>query len=636
LRIFVSFFITALLLAASAGLSPAGAAPADYRIRDIDFKGVRELDQSKLAATLITQQRPFWKFWTAMPEVAHRDIEDDLIRIKQFYRARGFYQNDVRFTIDRVHPDRCAPSGSNQKEGSENLPCVIDLTFQVKQGPPVRIEAIDWQLPETRQDISAGLFEPRIPLRKGRVFTTDAYNQAKQRIKRMLGNRGFPLAKVEGHVRVDLNSNTARIVFTVDPGDAYCFGPIRISGNNGFVAPHILHRAITFESGHPFSSEQLDESRRHLFELNVFKTARIDIDQPDCQSDSIPVNIQVEPRKRQSMELGVGYGTEDGLRLRGAWRYRNLTGYADRFSVSARRSDLVENIQSEYLWPYFIDKHNTLKARAGFQEEESEFFSLRKIFANVSLRRRMSNHWFISPWYRFTIDRPTRFDDVVLESGTYAETFEDYRISSVKFDLDRISVDNELNPTMGSVLHYSIEGAHTAIGTDISYYQPTVEAKAYVPLPFDMTIAARVRFRTIKELEDTENVPIFLRHFLGGSKTVRGYGYQQLGIFDDKDQLVGVGGKSSFCSNLELRFPIYGQFFGVAFFDMGVLDKDAFRYDFSRMRYTTGLGIRFNTIIGPVQGDVGYKINPPVTSIFETESAETSRWHLHLNIGHAF
>jgi outer membrane protein assembly factor BamA len=70
------------------------------------------------------------------------------------------------------------------------------------------------------------------------------------------------------------------------------------------------------------------------------------------------------------------------------------------------------------------------------------------------------------------------------------------------------------------------------------------------------------------------------------------------------------------------------------------MDLDSFRLPYENMSYTTGLGLRYNTVIGPIQLDVGYKLNPPknstVTEPDVSGSADTARWNFYLNIGHAF
>ena len=152
-------------------------------------------------------------------------------------------------------------------------------------------------------------------------------------------------------------------------------------------------------------------------------------------------------------------------------------------------------------------------------------------------------------------------------------------------------------------------------------------------------MAGRIRGEVIQETEDSQSIPIFKRLFLGGTNTVRGYGYQKLGPLDPNGN--PLGGQTAISGNLELRFPVYKKFSGVVFSDMGHVDLDPFSVDSGEMRFTCGAGIRYNTIIGPVRLDFGYKINPPVlgdvTVNTPTPNEEVEdRWKIHFSIGQAF
>ena len=612
-----------------------------YQVRFVTFKGIKKVDKTELLGSLVTKERPVWRFWTKTPDVTLRDLDDDVLRIKQFYRANGFFQTRVHYDKRVVNAARCAPGNGHSPPATagkaEPEPiCIIDVTFRVKVGPPVRIRQMDWHFAGTASEIKPDIFMAQIPLKIGHIFRTADYDATKLLIVKILGNRGYPFATVGGKVRVDLKTDAVSIDFSVNPGKIYRFGDIRIEGAEGFVHETVIRRALTFHAGDHYSIDRLDESRRNLFALNIFKAAVIQPGSPGPGTDTVPILIRVKAQKRQNVELGIGYGTEDHLRLQGTWRYRNLTHNADQISLSARHSNLLETIQGEYLYPYFFNKKNTFRADAGFQKEYAEYYHLKNIFTTVSLQRRISKHWILTPWYSLMINEPTNISPSLPQTPAYMERSMKYITSSVKFDLERDDVDNEIDPKRSSILSFSFEYTSRLIGSEISYYKPSIEAKSYLPLPHDMVFAARVRFRSVQEMENTDYIPLFLQLFLGGSKTIRGYGYQQLGVYDKKDIMIGIGGNSSFCGNIELRFPLYGDFSGVTFLDMGVLDEKSFQIDFATMRYACGVGLRYNTIIGPIQLDFGYKLNPPKGSAIASENADTSRWQFDLNIGQAF
>ena len=77
-----------------------------------------------------------------------------------------------------------------------------------------------------------------------------------------------------------------------------------------------------------------------------------------------------------------------------------------------------------------------------------------------------------------------------------------------------------------------------------------------------------------------------------------------------------------FFNNVELRFPLFGDNIGgVLFEDAGNVYSTFSRIsfsarqpnigDFDYMVHAAGLGIRYNTPVGPIRVDLAYSLNPP-------------------------
>ena len=135
-------------------------------------------------------------------------------------------------------------------------------------------------------------------------------------------------------------------------------------------------------------------------------------------------------------------------------------------------------------------------------------------------------------------------------------------------------------------------------------------------------------------------IPLPERFFSGGGNSDRGFGLNQAG---PRDPFTGfpVGGSALFLSNLELRFPnvampyLHDSVGFTIFHDMGnVFDTPQHMVDsllrwhqsnpklcfqesthlqcnYNYLSHAVGLGVRYQTPIGPLRFDFGYNLNPP-------------------------
>ena len=135
-----------------------------------------------------------------------------------------------------------------------------------------------------------------------------------------------------------------------------------------------------------------------------------------------------------------------------------------------------------------------------------------------------------------------------------------------------------------------------------------------VDIPASATAPAQVVF--------THDIPLPERFFMGGSESDRGFSINQAG---PRDPLTGfpVGGNALFLNSMELRIRVQENRLGFALFhDFGNVFSSVREMrllkvsqnsptDLNYASHAIGVGIRYNTPIGPLRLDVGYNLNPP-------------------------
>ena len=124
----------------------------------------------------------------------------------------------------------------------------------------------------------------------------------------------------------------------------------------------------------------------------------------------------------------------------------------------------------------------------------------------------------------------------------------------------------------------------------------------------------------IQSYDSMGYVPLFKRFFLGGTKTIRGFNEDQILPVDDEEwpawekdplrpELLGstktsLGGQVFWVSRTEFRFPLSASFEGGMFLDMGALALDPANLALNLSAAGMGMGIRFQTPIGPFVVDL--------------------------------
>jgi len=138
------------------------------------------------------------------------------------------------------------------------------------------------------------------------------------------------------------------------------------------------------------------------------------------------------------------------------------------------------------------------------------------------------------------------------------------------------------------------------------------------------------------QLVTVADLPVSQRFFAGGSTTVRGFQLDRLGVpgILTSDGL-SLGGNGVVILNGELRttlHKLFGRDFGLAFFgDAGNVFAKAADIDLTQLRTAVGFGVRYNSPIGPVRLDFGFKTDRQIVG-----GRRESGWEYHLNIGEAF
>jgi len=617
------------------------------------------------------------------------EVQKDVVRIRRFYESQGFLNARIDYA-------------ASQLDTARNT---IHIIFSINEGPPLEVGQLRYENQEglpLREVLEEDQMRRRfdrllreLPLQPGKRFTRFDFALAKGQLLDWMRDQGYAFATVNADSLLRREENRIDLVYRVALGPIAFVDSVIVEGNTQ-VSRRIVRRESVLQPGDRFSQRKLIEGQRALFGMNIFRVATADL--PIQSTDStVSIRYQVREARLRRVQAETGYAREDGLVVRGSWTHRNFLGDARQLTVASewrsgfqavlpanidpvRRLNLSVTVRQPFLWrrnlsasyTNFYNRESNPNQDAYYQEfgaNASSFFQFLP-FRTVSLN------------YTFARAFP-------LTEGDELQGRDAYNRSVLSLGGTFGRVNDYFRRDRGFLIRPTVEvaGVFTP-GSGVEYVNLSNEIVGYMPLTGSINLASRlfvgrlVPLGLSKDQQDATTRYRFvrIRYYAGGNDDIRGWQLQQLGpqraiprIRPENDpnpdpdlppyrnfRLEGVGGTAKLAGGLEARFPF---FFGslwrsAAFLDFGQVSEGTISP--RDLQFGTGGGIRYDTPVGFLRLDVGFKINPSDDDLYTPEGlfcrregfaqgevclAQTGdpgnprfgrRFALHLSIGQSF
>lgn len=578
-------------------------------------------------------------------------LERDVANLEAYYRQSGYFEAGV---IPVVRP----------VEGS---PDDVVVNFVISPGDPVILDTL---VIEGLDDLLAPGIEDRIPSRPGAPFDLGAFISSGDTIRRELRALGHAHAVVLRNYTVDLLSSSARAELAAIPGPIVVVDSIIIRGAEHLGRTPVL-RQLTFRAGDILLSDELIESQRNLYELEIVQFASVGLAPDSLQIEpmdesSATVLVQITEAPVHQVEAAVGFGTVDCFRTEARWKSRsfgggarilNLTGAISKIGLGqpldfglghsvcrAFARDTFENeldyrFTGELVQPWFLSPRNHLRLTAYAERiSEPQVYQFEARGARFAMARRLGRADILTGLINVEHGRTLASD--ALFCATFhvclpadIDSLAQARwINTVGANYARIRTDDQLDPSEGYLLRAGIGWAARALGSEVRFLRGIAEGANYLDLGGRRVLALRLRvgsfFGTTSLGPGHDFIPPEERFFAGGSTTVRGFQRNELGpgvyvgsapAFDStRVTFSPTGGTRLLVANLELRFPapVASELLRlVVFTDAGAVRGLATgETRLNRLRLTPGIGVRVQTPVGPIRADLGYNPYLPLTA----------------------
>lgn len=385
------------------------------------------------------------------------------------------------------------------------------------------------------------------------------------------------------------------------PGPALSFGRLTVRGNDR-LNERRLRKIAGFPEGERFDPEKIDDMRKRLRRSGVFSAITITESEGIGPGNTQDIDLFVMEQKPRRIGGGFEISNTEGLMISGYWMHRNLLGGGERLRFDAKISDIgAQESGQDYSTGVRLDRPATLHPDVtGYTELRAE-------------RVRDSDYDMdaLTFGFGFTYIKGDRLTaDIALQYRALNVTDDtgdtDFRLFALPMSVTWDQRDDQTDAKSG----FWAKGELTPfIGRDDtgSGARLVGEGRAYHSFGEDeaITLAGRARLGSVlgTEIEETPRDYLF---YSGGGGSVRGQPYESLGVEEIEGPSGGVktGGMSLANISTEIRYQVREKIGLVVFADAGRVWTESGWGGDSDWHAGAGLGVRYQTPIGPLRFDV--------------------------------
>ncbi|WP_246035998.1 autotransporter assembly complex protein TamA [Aliishimia ponticola] len=391
---------------------------------------------------------------------------------------------------------------------------------------------------------------------------------------------------------------------TLDPGPQLRFGTLQIDSSSK-VPENRLRKIAGLPSGEVYDPDEVTLAAKRLRRTGTFSSVTLTEAEAANPDGTLDFGLEVADSKPRRFGFGAEIASLEGLTLSAFWMHRNITNRADRLRIDGEIAQIGGQSGGyeggvDYSIGLRFDRPAVYGPDTGG-------------FAYIRLERE-DEPTYLQDSFEIGIGA-TRYISDELEAElavayTYSEETDDYGTDTFSY----ISLPGSLTWDTRDTLLDATEGQYVELtatpfagfkGTG-SGGQITADARVYRRTSDRLVLAGRLQFGSLIG-PDIEDTPADFLFYSGGGGTVRGQPYQSLFVTQDTGE--ETGGRSFLGLSAEVRAEVTEAIGLVAFADAGYIGEESFIDGSGEWHAGAGLGLRYNTGIGPIRLDVAAPVS---------------------------
>lgn len=477
-------------------------------------------------------------------------------------------------------------------------------SYSIEPGPRTRLADVKIELVGEGSDLP--LLQQtleNIELARGDPLVHARYEKAKATLYDTAYAAGFLSAEWQAsEVRVFQQRRQADVELILDTGPRFYFGEVTFEQD---VLEHdLLHRYVQFEPGDPYDTQRLLDLQLVLNDTQYFDRVEVNPQREQADDDHrIPISITTLPDAPQRYTFGVGFASDTGPRFTIGAILRRINRAGHRVRADLRLSAIESAIAVRYEIPVENVATDTLAFTATAQQETIGDAETDRFLVGVSRN---------DGWLGFRRQLHLNLQRENFQFGEGEQQSTDLLVPGIT--LSRQRTDDVRYPRRGYNLTMDLRGASEGVLADATFLRLDLDARWVRAIAENTRVLLHGGVGAL-DTSSFGRLPPSQRFFTGGDRSVRGYGYEEIGT-RNADGAV-IGGEFRVLASAEIEHLFYKDYGVAVFVDAG----DAFR-DSPELKTGAGIGFRWRSPIGMVRLDLAHPFDDPDDS-----------FRIHLSIG---
>lgn len=563
-------------------------------VRKVEFVGNHAFKDNELKKKIRTKEKTLFSWTYGGGKYKEEQLEQDVMMLTFFYLNEGY----LKIKVD-------TPKVSISKDKK-----YIFITYYVEEGKQYKIGDID-----VKGDLLTTPEEQRslIKTKTGKVYNQKGVEEDMLALIDYYGEMGYAFVNVRPQTEPNDETLTTPLVFNIEKGNRIKIEKINITGNTT-TRDKVIRRELQIKEGDIYNTRLVNLSKEKLQQLGFFE--EVNFATPRGSSDdTLNLNISVKEKPTGTFNIGAGFSTVENFILSASIAKENFFGYGVGGQISAEISSKRQQFMLDYRDPYFLDTQwmfnwSIYRTKYSFNDFDRSSYG-----GSLSVGHRMFDNSSVSVGYQMEKVEASDFSFIVPQ---FFRNNASGLTSALLLTVARDTRNNRIFPTKGMYHMVENEVSGSKLGGDNDYYRVTGNSRFYYPIFWGIIAKANAKIGYMKGLGDRP-VPLYERYFTGGVYSLRGFMPRSIGPKlqipgspTGPDQEFVYGGNKLLLFNGEIEAPIYepAGIRAVFFLDAGNAFAEQENYSLTNLRSNWGLGLRWQSPMGPLRFEWGVPFNP--------------------------